>query len=303
MPTCLPRLCCGCSPLLSCGSMSAAGAARSSSTPTAPTPRRALRGRPRSIASQRENPDVTGRAQRLRPRELQEGDPQLADGAPPDVVFWFAGNRMRQFVAPGLLEDVSDLYHRRGTAAHASVGDRPRERRRPPVRRALHVLPDRLLLSPRRAATPPASPSAPRTLARSRRRVRAARRRGHRAFRDRHPRPVARGRMVRLPRPARKRPRVPHGADARRASPTPIRACAPCFERWRELVDRDCFSRNHASSSWQESQALLYQGKAAMMLIGNYIVAQLSRGRARPHGVRRASRRCARTSAASRKRR
>ena len=31
--------------------------------------------------------------------------------------------------------------------------------------------------------------------------------------------------------------------------------------------------RNHASSSWQESQALVYSGKAAMMLIGNFIVA------------------------------
>jgi len=30
--------------------------------------------------------------------------------SPPDVVFWFAGNRMRQFVAPRLLEDVSELY-------------------------------------------------------------------------------------------------------------------------------------------------------------------------------------------------
>jgi hypothetical protein len=45
------------------------------------------------------------------------------------------------------------------------------------------------------------------------------------------------------------------------------------FDRWRDLLDHNCFGRDHASSSWQESQALLYQGKAAMMLIGNYIVA------------------------------
>ena len=45
------------------------------------------------------------------------------------------------------------------------------------------------------------------------------------------------------------------------------------FDRWRTLLDHDCFSHGHASSSWQQSQALLYQGKAAMMLIGNYIVA------------------------------
>ena len=34
------------------------------------------------------------------------------------------------------------------------------------------------------------------------------------------------------------------------------------FAAWRELLARNCFSANHASASWQESQALLYQGKA-----------------------------------------
>src|SRR5215212_5630995 len=43
------------------------------------------------------------------------------------------------------------------------------------------------------------------------------------------------------------------------------------FARWQELLDRGCFVKNHASVSWQESQALLYQGKSAMMLIGNFI--------------------------------
>jgi len=44
------------------------------------------------------------------------------------------------------------------------------------------------------------------------------------------------------------------------------------FLKWQELLDLGCFAKNHASLSWQESQALLYQGRAAMMLIGNYIV-------------------------------
>src|SRR3712207_1600370 len=30
--------------------------------------------------------------------------------ASPDVIFWNVGNRMRQFVKPGLLDDVSDLF-------------------------------------------------------------------------------------------------------------------------------------------------------------------------------------------------
>ena len=43
------------------------------------------------------------------------------------------------------------------------------------------------------------------------------------------------------------------------------------FGKWQELLDKGCFVENHASVSWQESQALLYQGKASMMLIGNFI--------------------------------
>ena len=34
--------------------------------------------------------------------------------APPDVVTWFAGNRMRAFVERGLFEDVSDLWESEG---------------------------------------------------------------------------------------------------------------------------------------------------------------------------------------------
>jgi multiple sugar transport system substrate-binding protein len=49
------------------------------------------------------------------------------------------------------------------------------------------------------------------------------------------------------------------------------------FAHWRVLVERECFSRNHASSAWQEAQALLYQGRSAMMLIGHFIVPQFPR--------------------------
>lgn len=34
--------------------------------------------------------------------------------SPPDVVYWFAGNRMKEFVARGLFEDVSDLWQKQG---------------------------------------------------------------------------------------------------------------------------------------------------------------------------------------------
>ncbi|MGB5998215.1 MAG: extracellular solute-binding protein [Marinomonas sp.] len=43
------------------------------------------------------------------------------------------------------------------------------------------------------------------------------------------------------------------------------------FEYWDQLVKPEYFLKNHASYSWQEAQPFLYNGKAAMYLIGNFI--------------------------------
>ncbi|MGX9416353.1 ABC transporter substrate-binding protein [Vibrio sp. RC27] len=43
------------------------------------------------------------------------------------------------------------------------------------------------------------------------------------------------------------------------------------FENWKELIEPGYFLDNHASYSWQEAQPFLYNGKAAMYLIGNFI--------------------------------
>ena len=47
------------------------------------------------------------------------------------------------------------------------------------------------------------------------------------------------------------------------------------FAAWRELLDRGYFLENHATYSWQEAQAPLINGTAAMYLIGNFIVPDL----------------------------
>ena len=44
------------------------------------------------------------------------------------------------------------------------------------------------------------------------------------------------------------------------------------FAKWKELIDAGFFIDNHATYSWQEAQPFLFQGKAAMYLIGNFIV-------------------------------
>lgn len=47
------------------------------------------------------------------------------------------------------------------------------------------------------------------------------------------------------------------------------------FDTWKQLLDADCFLENHATYSWQEAQPFLNQGKAAMYLIGNFLIGNL----------------------------
>ena len=44
------------------------------------------------------------------------------------------------------------------------------------------------------------------------------------------------------------------------------------FAKWRELIDPGYYIDNHTSYSWQEAAAFLYQGQAAMYLMGNFMV-------------------------------
>ena len=192
-------------------------------------------------------------------------------GVPPDVVFWFAGHRMRQLVTPGLLDDVSALYtpERRaelhpGALALVSVGTRQ------------YGVPYQYypvgLYYRRDLFAGAGIVEAPRTWealldACDRLKLRGIE-------------PVAIGTRDLWPAAAwfdyldlRRNGLAFHLAlmEGKVAYTDPrVRAV---FADLGELVTRGCFTRNHASVSWQESQALLYNGTAAMMLIGNYIVA------------------------------
>ncbi len=43
------------------------------------------------------------------------------------------------------------------------------------------------------------------------------------------------------------------------------------FDYWKQLVEPGYYLENHATYSWQEAQPFLYNGQAAMYLIGNFI--------------------------------
>ncbi len=46
------------------------------------------------------------------------------------------------------------------------------------------------------------------------------------------------------------------------------------FDHWERLIEAECFIEDHAAYSWQEAQPFLYQGEASMYLIGNFITPQ-----------------------------
>ena len=214
---------------------------------------------------QREHPEVEVRLNIYDHESYKKALRGWLTGAPPDVVFWFAGHRMRQLVAPGLLADVSDLY----------TG---------PVRRALHPSALELVSVNGRQYGVPYTyypiglyfrrdlTEAPRTwdeLLAACERLRA-----------RGLEPIAIGTRELWPTAAwfdylnlRLNGHAFHMQLMDGRVPYTDARVREIFAHWRALLERGCFSRNHASMSWQESQALLYTGRSAMMLIGHFIVA------------------------------
>ena len=189
--------------------------------------------------------------------------------ASPDVVFWYVANRMRQFVEPGLLEDVSSIY---SDQVKADVG---------PVATGLVTVDGKQYGAPytyyhwgvyyRKDIFAKAGVTdAPKTWGEF---VSACEK-----IKASGVEPITIGSKdlwptagwfdyidMRL-----------NGYDFHmqlmngKVNYTDAKVKA-VFGKWQELLDKGCFVKNHASVSWQESQALLYQGKASMMLIGNFI--------------------------------
>ena len=60
------------------------------------------------------NPDITVKMNTFDKEAYKTAIRNWLATEPPDVVFWYAGNRMKQFVSKDLLEDVSDLWEAEG---------------------------------------------------------------------------------------------------------------------------------------------------------------------------------------------
>ncbi|TMJ06208.1 MAG: carbohydrate ABC transporter substrate-binding protein [Alphaproteobacteria bacterium] len=227
-------------------------------------------------AFERENPDIQVKFNIYDHESYKKSIRNWLTGASPDVVFWFAGNRMRGFVERKLLTDVSSLFTADVTASlHrpaldlVTVGGRQYGVPYSYYQVGLYFRAD-LLQSAGIAQAP-----------RDWNELLAACDRLKSAGID----PVAIGSKDLWPTAAwfdylnlRTNGHAFHMALMAGTIPYTDPRVRAVFDKWRALLERGCFTRNHASLSWQESQALLYQGRAAMMLIGNYIVPNFPSG-------------------------
>jgi multiple sugar transport system substrate-binding protein len=191
--------------------------------------------------------------------------------APPDIVFWNVGHRMRQFVTPGLLEDVSDLFtpERRSEFGEAAIELVSVDRAQFGVPFSQYQIGFYYRTDLLEQAGIPEAPRDWDALLAACEKLKAA-----------GIAPLVIGSRDLWPTAGwfdyldlRINGHAFHRSVLDGKVPFTDQRIRAVFAKWRELLDRGCFVRNHASLSWQESQALLYQGKGAMMLIGNFIVA------------------------------
>jgi len=190
--------------------------------------------------------------------------------ASPDVVFWYVGNRMRQFVQPGLLEDVSALYTdaAKGELIPAGLDLVTVEGKQYGVPYTFYqwgVYYRRDLFEKAGVTSPPKTwPE----LVEACGKLKAA-----------GLEPIAIGSKDLWPTAGwfdylnmRENGFDFHKELMSGKVPFTDDRVKAVLARWKTLLDGGCFVKNHASVSWQESQAYLYQGRSAMMLIGNFIV-------------------------------
>jgi multiple sugar transport system substrate-binding protein len=220
----------------------------------------------------RENPDISVEINYYDHESYKAAIRNWLTSAPPDIVMWFAGTRMRQFVKPGLLADISDLFtaERRAAFSPAAIELVSETGRQYGVPYSYYNWGVYFRTDVLAAASAPIPATWVDLLAA------CAKLRAHGVE------PIAIGtrdlwptggwfdyidlRLNGLPFHRDVTSGKVSFRDAR------IRAV---FGKWRELLDRGCFNQNHAGLSWQEAQAMLFQGKAGMMLIGSFMVPNI----------------------------
>jgi len=193
-------------------------------------------------------------------------------GEAPDVIYWYAGERMKYFVERGFLEDISDVWAQ-GTAKDdmastvASVTVNGKQYGVPYTYYHWGIFYRKDLFEKAGVAAPP------KTWAEF---LEACKK-----LKESGVAPIVIGSKALWPTAGwfdyldlRQNGMEFHMSLMAGKVPYTDPRVKAVFDRWAELVRPGYFIENHAAYTWQESQPLFYQGKGAMYLIGNFITPE-----------------------------
>ena len=218
---------------------------------------------------QKDNPSITVKFNVYDHESYKKSIRNWLTSASPDVVYWYSGNRLEQFVKPGLLEDLSSLYTDKvktelGSTVVDLVSSNGKQFAAPYTYYQWGLYYRKDVFEKAGITDPPKSFDALLDDCDKLNKSGVA--------------PIAIGSKDLWPTAGwfdyldlRTNGYEFHMQLMTGKIPYTDPKVKAVFAKWKQLLDRQCFVKNHASSSWQESQSLLYQGKAAMMLIGNFI--------------------------------
>jgi multiple sugar transport system substrate-binding protein len=193
-------------------------------------------------------------------------------GEPPDVIYWYAGERMKYFVDRGFLEDVSDVWAKgsakqdmASTVESVTVGGK--QYGVPYTYYHWGVFYRKDLFEKAGIAAPPKTWADLLSACKKLKESGVA--------------PIVIGTKALWPAAGwfdYLDLRI-NGMDfhlSLMAGKTPYTdpKVKAVFDKWKEIIQPGYYIDNHAAYTWQESQPLLYQGKGAMYLIGNFIVPE-----------------------------
>ena len=230
-----------------------------------PAPRKAWR----ELVAQfrQENPDIDVSFNLFGHEPYKTHLRQWLTGAPPDVVFWYAGERMHYFVQRQLLEDVSDLWtpelKRDMAGSLPGVSVAGKQYGMPYSYYHWGIFYRKDVFAKAGIATAPKNWA---QFLEAGKKLKAA-----------GITPVTLGSKTQWPAAGwfdylnlRLNGHEFHAQlMAGKIAYTDPRVRAT-FEHWAQLVKAGFFLENHAAWDWQEAQPFLFQGKAAMMLMGNF---------------------------------
>ncbi len=188
--------------------------------------------------------------------------------SPPDVVFWYAGNRMKTFVDRGLFEDVSDLWKQEGmledfSAAAPAMTVDSKQYGVPYTYYQWGIYYRKDIFDKYGIATPTTWDELKAAAA---------------TLKENNVTPFTIGTKYLWTAAGwfdylnMRTNGLDFHIDLMDGKvPYTDQRVKNTFAKWAELVEPGYFLENHASYSWQEAQPFLYNGQAAMYLMGNFI--------------------------------